>query len=94
MESDDYKVPDNIIQLLFANDKMKKGSKELLESFINSKMENKNTKETLKLILESFKAVLFDINTEYKDNNINIVINEYELNHPANNNKEEDKEET
>ena len=68
MESDDYKVPDNIIQLLFANDKMKKGSKELLESFINSKMENKNTKETLKLILESFKAVLFDINTEYKNN--------------------------
>ncbi len=42
----------------------------------------------LREILEAF-----DINTEYKDNNINIVINEYELNPPANNNKEEDKEE-
>ena len=68
MESDDYKVPDNIIQLLFSNDKMKKGSKELLENYINSEMEKKNTNETLKLILESFKAVLFDINSEYKNN--------------------------
>ena len=68
MESDDYKVPDNIIQLLFSNDKMKKGSKELLENYINSEMEKKNTNETLKLILESFKAVLFDINAEYKNN--------------------------
>ena len=67
MESNDYKVPDIIITSLFANDKMKRGSKEL-ENYINSKISNQNIQEQLKIILELYKADLFDLNQEYKNN--------------------------
>lgn len=67
MELNNYKVPDIIIASLFGNDKMKRGSKEL-ENFISSKIVNKNFQEPLKLILESFKADLFDLNQEFKNN--------------------------
>ena len=75
MESNKIKVPEKIISDLFGNDKMKKGSKESLENDINRKMENSNNQETLKLILESYKADLFDLNPEYKNNIIHGEIN-------------------
>jgi len=62
-----YKIPDLIIISLFANDKMKKGSKEL-ENYLNNIITEDNTQEKLKLVLESFKADLFDINPDYKNN--------------------------
>lgn len=62
-----YKIPDLIIISLFANDKMKKGSKEL-ENYLNNIITEENTQEKLKLVLESFKTDLFDTNPDYKNN--------------------------
>ena len=67
MESNKYKIPDIIIQSLFTNDKMKKGRKQL-ENYLKENIPEKNGKEELKLILQSFKNDLFDLNLEYKNN--------------------------
>ena len=67
MEYNKYKVPDIIIQSLFANDKMKKGSKQL-EIYLNENIPEKNGNKELELILQSYKNDLFDLNIEYKNN--------------------------
>ena len=67
MDSNEYKIPDNILTTFFSNDKMKRGNKDL-ENWINSEITKNKGQDTLKLILESFKTVLFDLNHEYRNN--------------------------
>ena len=65
---DNYKIPDIIIQSLFSNAKVKQSTKEL-ESYVNNKLKEKGEKtepEIIKLILEEYKADLFDNNPNYK----------------------------
>ena len=65
---DNYKIPDIIIQSLFSNAKVKQSTKEL-ESYVNNKLKEKGEKsepEKIKLILEEYKADLFDNNPNYK----------------------------
>ena len=64
MDSNFYKIPDIIIQ--FSNAKNKQNTKEL-ENFINNKIKENNGPDTIKLLLESFKAELFDLNPNYRN---------------------------
>ena len=54
-KNNDYKIPDIIISSLFANDKMKRGSKEL-ENMVNTYISGRDDKdkEKLKLLLEKY----------------------------------------
>ena len=63
MESNKYKIPDLIITSLFGNDKMKKEGFNELDNYLTTKITNK---DELRLVLESFKADLFE-NPEYKN---------------------------
>jgi len=69
MESNKYKIPDDIIDTLFSNEKAKKDHKELTEYLFNN-IPKENCKEALKLTLESFKREIFDTNMDLK----NIII--------------------
>ena len=66
MESNNYKIPDEITKSLFSNEKVKKDLKDLKEYLYNN-ITKENCKEALKLTLESFKSDLFDTNMDYKN---------------------------
>jgi len=66
MESNQYKIPDEITKSLFSNEKVKKDHKELKE-YLFENITKENCKESLKMILESFKKDLFDNNMDYKN---------------------------
>ena len=66
MESNKYKIPDEITRSLFSNEKMKKDDKELKEYLFNN-IPKENCNEALRLTLESFKSDIFDKNMDYKN---------------------------
>lgn len=66
-KNNDYKIPDIIISSLFANDKMKRASKEL-ENMVNTYISGRDDIDKLKLLLEKYKSDLFDLNPEFKNN--------------------------
>ena len=66
MESNKYKIPDEITKSLFSNEKVKKDDKELKEYLFNN-IPKDNCNEALRLTLESFKKEIFDTNMDYKN---------------------------
>ena len=67
MDTNFYKLDDKLIQSLFENIKIKQGTKDELENWINNKIKEKNEPDTIKLLLESYKSELFDKNPIYKN---------------------------